>query len=240
MGLMRGSAHGITAPAALAYRHVPNALTVLRLVLAAAFFTLLTPWTADDRLFRQGAPHTPGDPNWVLLSAALLFLLAAATDVLDGFLARRWGVETAFGRIMDPFADKVLVVGAFIYLAGPAFHIGADVRGRASTDYQVSGVEPWMVVVALARELLVTSIRAVLEGRGVAFPAERAGKAKMILQSLAVPVILAVLAVADARPGTSGRWFILALVWTTVAVTIASGLPYVTRAVSAFRTSRAG
>ncbi len=230
---------GVSAAAAGGlYRHAPNALTVLRLVLAAAFFVLLTPWTAGDRLLRDTQPHTPGDPNLVLLTAALLFVLAAATDLLDGHLARRWNVVTAFGRVMDPFADKVLVVGAFIYLAGPSFHFGADVRGRSPEDFQVSGVEPWMVVVALARELLVTSIRAVLEGRGVAFPAEWSGKAKMALQSVAVPVILSLLAVADARTGTPGRWIILTLVWTTMLVTVVSGVPYVMRAMSALRDAK--
>lgn len=235
-GEPRGPARATAPPAGL-YRHVPNTLTVLRLVLAAAFFVVLTPWTAGDRLLRDTEPHTLSDPNLVLITAALLFVLAAATDWLDGFLARRWGVVTAFGRVMDPFADKVLVVGAFIYLAGPSFHFGADVRGRGPADFQASGVEPWMVVVALARELLVTSIRAVMEGRGIAFPAEWSGKAKMILQSVAVPVILAILASADARPGTPGRWTVLALVWTTVVVTVMSGVPYVVRAARALRES---
>lgn len=220
------------------YRHLPNALTVLRLVLAAGFFALLTPWTATDRLFPEDGTNSLSRPNLVLLGAALLFVLAAATDALDGFLARRWDAVTAFGRVMDPFADKVLVVGAFIYLAGPPFHVGADVRGRSPTEFQVSGVEPWMVVVALARELLVTSIRGVLEGMGVAFSAGWSGKAKMILQSIAVPVILGVLAVADARPGTPGRWFIVSLVWATIVVTVISGAPYVARAFAAFREPR--
>lgn len=217
-------------------RHLPNALTVLRLFLAAAFFVLLTPWTAGDRLLHQAVPHTFATPNWTLLWAATLFILAAATDALDGFLARRWKVTSPFGRIMDPFADKVLVVGAFIILAGPAFHFGADIRGRSPEDFQVSGVEPWMVVVALARELLVTSIRGYTEARGIAFPAEWSGKAKMILQAVAVPLILITLALADARYGTPGRTIVLWLVWTTVAVTVVSGIPYVVRASRALRT----
>lgn len=216
-------------------RNLPNTLTVLRLFLAAGFFVLLTPWTADDRLLREAEPHTFSTPNWTLLSAAALFVLAAATDALDGFLARRWRVTSPFGRIMDPFADKVLVVGAFIILAGPAFHFGADVRGRSPDDFQVSGVEPWMVVVALARELLVTSIRGYAESRGVAFPAGWSGKAKMILQAVAVPLILTSLALMDARVGTPGRILVLVTVWTTVGVTVISGVPYVMRAARAFR-----
>jgi CDP-diacylglycerol---glycerol-3-phosphate 3-phosphatidyltransferase len=213
--------------------HLPNAITVLRLFLAAGFFALLTPWTAGDRLFHPDGPNTLEEPNWTLLAAAALFVLAAATDAIDGYLARRWNVVSPFGRIMDPFADKVLVVGAFIYLAGPAFHLGEAVRGRE--DFQVSGVEPWMVVIALARELLVTSIRGFAEARGVAFPADWSGKAKMILQSIAVPAILGILAVADARQGTTGRVFILSIVYVTVGVTVISGMPYVLRAFRALR-----
>jgi phosphatidylglycerophosphate synthase len=216
------------------YRHAPNSLTILRLVLAAAFFALLTPWKAGDRLLAE-TPHSAANPNWWLLAAAALFVLGTITDALDGALARRWNVVTAFGRVMDPFADKVLVVGAFIFLAGPSFHFGEEVRGRSLSDYQVSGVEPWMVVVCLARELLVTSIRAVLEGRGVAFPAGWSGKAKMILQSAAIPIILGILALTDARPATTGRYLIDSLVWLTMIVTVVSGIPYVMRAMVAFR-----
>lgn len=225
---MPESAPPVPLDAGVLRRNLPNALTLLRLVMAAGFFVILTPWTAGDRLFPDNRPHTLEQPNWTLLAAAAMFILAAATDAADGYLARRWNVVTAFGRVMDPFADKVLVVGAFIYLAGPAFHIGPAVRGRE--DFQITGVEPWMVVVALARELLVTSIRAVLESRGVAFPADRIGKVKMILQSVAVPVILVVLGLADSRLGTPARTLILTLVWTTVAVTVLSGVPYVLRA----------
>jgi CDP-diacylglycerol--glycerol-3-phosphate 3-phosphatidyltransferase len=211
-------------------RHLPNALTVLRLFLAAAFFVILTPWTVGDRLLHEAVPHTLSTPNWTLLSAAALVVLGAATDALDGHLARRWNVTSPFGRIMDPFADKVLVVGAFIILAGPTFHFGTDVRGHSATDFQVSGVEPWMVVVALARELLVTSIRGYAEARGVAFPADWSGKAKMVLQAVAVPLILATLALTDARVETRGRVIVLVTVWVTVGVTVISGIPYVVRA----------
>ncbi len=216
------------------YRHLPNALTVLRLLIAGAFFVLLTPWKAGEHILSDAA-HDLVRPNWLLLSAAVLFVLGALTDALDGALARRWNVETPFGRVMDPFADKVLVVGAFIFLAGPAFHIGADLKGGGPDDFQISGVAPWMVVVALARELLVTSIRGVLEGQGVKFPAGWSGKAKMILQSVTVPAVLAIMAVVDASPGSTGRALILGLVYTTVAVTLLSGVPYVVRAVVAFR-----
>ncbi|MFG0252788.1 MAG: CDP-alcohol phosphatidyltransferase family protein, partial [Phycisphaerales bacterium JB038] len=116
-------------------QHLPNLLTVLRLVLAAVFFVTL-------EQYRVG--HDGGEI--VLTIATVLFVVAACTDALDGHLARRWQVESTFGRIIDPLADKVLVLGAFIYLAGPRFSLPAD-------SGQISGVYPWMVVVILTREI---------------------------------------------------------------------------------------
>ncbi|MCA9295700.1 MAG: CDP-alcohol phosphatidyltransferase family protein, partial [Phycisphaerales bacterium] len=90
-------------------RHIPNAITVARLVHAAGFFATLNVYRYPDR-------HAA----WAV-AAVVLFILAAATDALDGYLARRWDVTSTFGRIMDPFVDKVLIIGAFVYLAGPRF-----------------------------------------------------------------------------------------------------------------------
>lgn len=200
---------------------IPNLLTILRVVLAAAFVALLTVWSSD-RLTTGPLP----DP-W-LLAAAALFVIAAVTDALDGHLARKWDVVSRFGRVMDPFADKILVLGAFVMLAGPSFAspVSPDV-GRAA---QLSGVLPWMAVLILARELLVTSIRAVLEGEGKDFSAAWSGKIKMILQAIAVPIVLVLVAMGVPEPGSARRWAIDLTVWATVAATIASGIPYVTRA----------
>jgi len=89
-------------PAMLQRQHIPNLLTMLRLLLAAVFFTLLAS-------YQFGA-----DQAWLLIPAMALFIAAALTDMLDGILARRWQVESKFGRIMDPFCDKVLILGAFV------------------------------------------------------------------------------------------------------------------------------
>ena len=90
-------------------RHLPNLLTICRAVLAFIFLIVLNNYR-----------YTTG-PNAALVGAFVLFILAAVTDWADGFLARRWDVVTSFGRIMDPVCDKVLVLGALIYLAGPRF-----------------------------------------------------------------------------------------------------------------------
>src|SRR5437588_7415729 len=92
------------------FRHVPNILTGGRLLLAVVFFFLLSFYQHEGR----------GDP-YLLNSAFVIYLVALFTDFLDGYLARKWKVEGAFGRIVDPFVDKVLVLGSFIFFAGKNF-----------------------------------------------------------------------------------------------------------------------
>jgi phosphatidylglycerophosphate synthase len=220
-------------------RYTPNVLTISRVGLAAAFFAVLTPW----RYVESPLVARPPSMDLWLAVATALFILAAITDAVDGHLARRWKVVTAFGRVMDPFADKLLVIGAFIFLAGPGFMYqvvppNATLKQalRALT-VPVTGVTPWMVITILGRELLVTSIRAVIEGRGGKFPAVLSGKLKMILQSICVPAVLVLVNVPQEAGPLEGwtRPWILTLVWATVAVTAWSAVPYVTRAVHALR-----
>jgi CDP-diacylglycerol--glycerol-3-phosphate 3-phosphatidyltransferase len=207
-------------------RWFPNALTTLRLFIAIAFFILLA---VGDYPVRD-LVVTPKTPLARYLWAAALFGLAALTDAIDGPLARRWKVVSKFGRVMDPFADKVLVVGAFVMLAGPSFFLDDTPQSK---HYQVSGVYPWMVVVILGRELLVTSIRAAAEEAGVDFSAEFAGKAKMVLQACVIPFVLVLLGITEVYRGTWGRHVIDLAVWVTLGVTVASGIPYVVRGFTA-------
>lgn len=220
-GTLPGQAqHG---PHASARAWIPNALTMARVVMAVVFFVMLAVW---PRMGRPAGDATgPGVDPW-LLWAWPLFIVAALTDVLDGYLARRWNVITRFGRIMDPFADKVLVLGAFMFLAGPAFERVAEDGVR----YQLSGVAPWMVVVMLSRELLVTSIRGVLEADGVQFGADVIGKVKMFVQSATVPTVLGIISIYGGLPGSTGHAVILGFVWATVIITALSGVPYCWRA----------
>ncbi len=100
--------------------------------------------------------------------------MAAGTDWLDGYWARKYGQVTTLGRILDPFVDKIIICGTFIFLA-------------AVPD---SGVAAWMAVVIVGRELLVTALRSYLEGEGADFSAIMSGKLKMVLQCVAVLVSL--------------------------------------------------
>src|SRR5947207_10079543 len=135
------------------FRHVPNLLTGLRLVLAAVFFGMLSYYEYD-------ATGRHGDPQ-LLNIAFFIYLVALITDFFDGYLARRWHVEGAFGRVVDPFVDKVLVLGTFIFFAGKNFIIPHTVGppGPSMVVRTLTGVAPGMVVLILARELLVTTFR---------------------------------------------------------------------------------
>jgi phosphatidylglycerophosphate synthase len=205
--------------------NIPNQLTLARIFLSAGFFVMLG-------LYDPSA-------SWmsVLMGASfVIFVVAALTDALDGYLARRLNQVTAFGRIADPFVDKILIVGAFIMLTGSNFIAGpsAQISGlERSLPGWITGdmrtcVQPWMVVVILAREFIVSAIRGYSESRGQPFPAIAVGKIKMLVQTVAVGTILFCLAWL---PQTDWASYVkIILVWLTVIVTTFSGVIYVHRA----------
>jgi phosphatidylglycerophosphate synthase len=208
--------------------NVPNLLTLGRIVLGAGFFVLVGLYDAADA------------NSWVLLNAAFwLYIAAGITDVLDGYFARKMNLTSAFGRITDPFVDKVLVVGGFAMLAGANYRMtGATPAFEQNlrawmTGGMASGVQAWMVVAILSREFIVSAVRGYSESRGVKFPATPAGKIKMFVQSVAICTILYQLAnLPDARWAVITK---LVTVWLAVVVTVVSGLAYVGRAARLLR-----
>lgn len=190
-------------------RALPNAITTMRLGVAIAFFAVVSNLPAQPE----------ATSGWIAVG---LFTFAAATDVVDGYLARRWDAVTPFGRVMDPFVDKVLVIGGLILLAG------GDLAPR-------SGISTWMAILVLGRELLVTSVRAVIESSGGAFPADWAGKVKMLLQSVAIPVALGVASIPSIGQSEPWRNASGILTWGMLVATIASALPYIWRAAHMLR-----
>jgi CDP-diacylglycerol--glycerol-3-phosphate 3-phosphatidyltransferase len=213
------------------WRHVPNILTALRLLLAAAFFVLLSFYQYEGR----------GDPL-LLSSAFIIYISALVTDYLDGYLARKWHVEGAFGRVLDPFADKILVLGSFIFFAGKNFIIpetGPGGQESLSVVRTITGVAPGMVVVILARELLVTSLRGMTEGTGQAFGAAFSGKLKMVFQSLTILVIIVYVNYRGWLQHHHYEGYARVLrdlcIWGTIAITVFSGLFYVRKAVAVYR-----
>jgi CDP-diacylglycerol--glycerol-3-phosphate 3-phosphatidyltransferase len=216
------------------FRHVPNALTASRLLLAGVFFVMLAYYQ------NQGDLPRPGDALWLNL-ALIVYVLALVTDFFDGYLARRWKVEGAFGRVVDPFVDKVLVLGSFIFFAGKNFTEPWNQPDQIASPRNVTtitGVVPWMVVVILARELLVTSLRGTMESSGEAFGAQLSGKLKMGFQSGTILVILLFVNYRRSLRGDALRCATIfrdACIWMTLAITVISGLMYVQKAVALFR-----
>jgi CDP-diacylglycerol--glycerol-3-phosphate 3-phosphatidyltransferase len=199
----------------LSRQNIPNALTILRLVLAVVFFVMLALAGADARA--------------LLIAASVVFAVAAITDALDGYLARRWNAISAFGRVMDPFADKILVLGGFVMLAGANFVAGPGAVDAAA-GVHLTGVASWMPVAILGRELLITSIRGVYEARGVDFSASASGKVKMVAQSVAVPAILLIAAFHEPIGTEIASRINTGIAWFVVAITALSAVPYLTRA----------
>lgn len=188
--------------------NIPNQITLARLVLAVVFVVLLS-------LFQAGAPAAPA----IAHAAFWVFLVAALTDVLDGYLARRWGQVTSFGRIVDPFVDKVIVCSAFLLFAGANFTDPA-------TGHSLTHVAPWMAILILARELLVSALRAESEQTGRQYAALWAGKLKMFIQSFTACLVLGTIAFGWAAPLEPA---VAPAVWLTVAITLASMISYVQR-----------
>ena len=208
------------------FRHVPNALTASRLLLALVFFVILSLYQYEGR----------GDPT--LLNVALvIYVIALVTDFLDGYLARKWKVEGAFGRIVDPFVDKILVLGSFIFFAGKNFIIPDT--SNADVVRTITGVAPGVVIILLARELLVTSLRGEAESTGHAFGAAFAGKVKMGFQSATILGILIYVnyhAWKWPSPYQEIAFYVREFgIWGTVVITLYSSIQYVHHAVALYR-----
>ncbi len=173
----------------------PNRLTVARLVAAAVFVTAISV-----------------NIRGTYVVAFIVFLAAAFTDFLDGYLARRYNLITDFGKLMDPLADKVLMAAGFICLIPHGL------------------IPAWVVVTILAREFLVTGLRTLAASKGIVLAAERLGKWKTILQVLTIVWLLGLLAFFPQSTSSSPLSMIgVLLVYTTLALTAISGLNYAVR-----------
>lgn len=152
--------------------------------------------------------------EWEQYPAALVvFVIAAGTDWFDGWWARKYNAVSKLGRILDPFCDKAIICGTFIVLS-------------AAPD---SGIAPWVAIVVVLRELMVTALRSFIEQQGGDFSANMPGKLKMVFQCAAVVGSLIVL-ILLAREMTPPEWLIWTLriaVWLAVASTVYSGAIYV-------------
>jgi CDP-diacylglycerol--glycerol-3-phosphate 3-phosphatidyltransferase len=150
------------------------------------------------------------------LWSIVVFALAAFTDWLDGYIARLQGLTSTLGRNLDPLVDKVVICGAFIFLL----------------KHPEANLSPWMVVVIVARELLITGLRSFMENLGATFGADWLGKIKMTLQCAALFAIFLALYEKNQDVFMWGRDI---LVWGMLIATSLSGLQYLWRAFALLR-----
>lgn len=165
--------------------NLPNKLTVLR-VIAVPFFIAL---------YLAGHIYT----------ATVLFILASITDAFDGHIARSRNLVTNFGKIMDPLADKILVLSAFVVLV------------------QLGDVPGWMLIVILAREFIVAGLRTVAAADGIVIAAAFSGKLKTVTQMIAVPLLL-----LKNWPCSYINFPLdQIMLWACVIMTVISGIEYI-------------
>lgn len=168
--------------------NLPNALASLRILIAPfMFWIILNPQLFTDNGF---------DITWNYYFASLLFVVASATDFFDGYIAREWNQMTMLGAILDPLADKMLTLAAFI---------GLMMMGEASA---------WAIYIIIVRELFITGIRTVAVSEGLDIKASWAGKVKTVAQMIAIGFLLMHWPFANL------------LLWFAVFLTLYSGFEY--------------
>lgn len=172
--------------------NLPNKLTMLRIIMIPLFIIVLM----------TGHYYI----------SAIIFILASATDALDGHIARKYNLVTNFGKIMDPLADKMLVVSALVCLV------------------ELGNVAGWMVIVILAREFTITGLRTVAAAQGIVIAAGWSGKIKTVLQMIAVPALL----LQNWPFSYIGFPFATIMLWAAVIMTIVSGTEYIVKNKSVF------
>ena len=154
-------------------------------------------------------------PGWAAKTAAfVIFVIAALTDWLDGYLARRWNQMTPAGALLDPIADKILVLGTFLAFV------------------QMRLIPAWMVLIILFRELLITGVRLYAARREVVLAAAKEGKHKTVSQMLTLVAIFVFVMMqewpgSETWPGMVRQgivWAVAWCLWLTMILTVTSGV----------------
>jgi CDP-diacylglycerol--glycerol-3-phosphate 3-phosphatidyltransferase len=183
--------------------NAPNLITLTRFALSIVVFALMS--------------------YGFYYSSFWIFVIAASTDWVDGYVARRTSQVTQLGRILDPFCDKIIICGAYILIAIQTAKLG---------DANWSMITGWMAVVVVGRELLVTMLRGYIEKLGGDFSANMSGKLKMVFQCIAVGGCLLVFDTQSVGMETETfavviGWITGIAVWVAIVSTIYSGIIYI-------------
>ena len=187
--------------------NIPNSITIFRLILTAIFIGAITT-----------------QKPWGNMLALVSFSVAAASDFLDGYLARKLNLVTSLGKLLDPLADKILVAAGFIYL---------------SSNLNAKGLCPvWVTCVIIGREFMVTGLRQIAVEQGVVIAADRLGKWKTTFQLVFIITCLTYISFGEieSHNGFSSFFFELSkpenylmpvALWGAVALTMISGWNYI-------------
>lgn len=169
--------------------NIPNILAFIRLLLAPIMFFFLV--NQEAAIF-EGIHH-----SWLNYMAAFIFVLASATDFFDGYIARTFNQVTTMGKILDPLADKMLTLAAFLGLM------------------MIDSASPWAIFLIITRELFITGLRVSAVAEGLDISASWMGKVKTVVQMVAIGFLLM------NWPGAT------LLLWIAVILTLYSGYEYV-------------
>ena len=180
-------------------KHLPNILSLSRILLAVIFVWCVS----QNNLF-------------FIILASLIFIAASLTDYYDGYFAKKYSTKSNVGIILDPVADKVLILSAFFIFV------------------QLRLMEPWMFIIIFVREVVITLLRFAAICRGKFLAAERAGKVKTVAQMVAIFLILLTMILRSS--GTLSLWpapmvhtwavLVVFVLWTVVVLTVFSGVSY--------------
>jgi len=174
--------------------NLPNSLTIARIFFVPLLVAALVAESVSITLF--GVIITN---EWLALA---IFLIAAATDLLDGYLARRWGQVTTIGTLLDPIADKLLISAALISLV------------------QVNAVPAWMVILIVGREFAISGLRSIAAAEGYTIRASDLGKTKMVAQVTAISFLL--LSIRHRQIAAIAYW----MMWAVVLFAVLSAVGY--------------
>lgn len=187
--------------------NLPNKLTITRLVLVFVFALFAFPYPDTLRFMNEGNFFADTRAYFALG----IYVIASLTDAVDGHIARKYNLVTDFGKFLDPIADKLLVTAALLSLSG------------------VSLMYLWAALIILAREFMVSGIRMLAASKGVVIAAGTLGKAKMVVQTIAI-IVLLVAGVIPEAAGNMQRYLYKGgdvIMLLAVVLTIVSGVEYV-------------
>ncbi|BBA50546.1 MULTISPECIES: CDP-diacylglycerol--glycerol-3-phosphate 3-phosphatidyltransferase [Fusobacterium] len=176
--------------------NLPNKLTFIRLVLAVPFIYFLQESNAEGFVYR--------------MIAFALFVVASLTDFFDGYLARKYNLVTDFGKLMDPLADKILVISALVLFV------------------ELRYIPAWMSIIVIAREFLISGIRMLAAAKGEVIPAGKLGKYKTTSQMIVILIMIIV----------GNQWYNFYLMLIPIILTLWSGWEYTSKAKHYFMNSK--